>query len=258
MLTRSTLITIAIFASPLLEFSASNRPDRAGQKVAATMFVRVLFLLLLALNIGAGCWLYFTPSTNVGAPAATDAAVPKLVLLSETDRDPLANSAEMASPPESAADLANDTCVSLGPFATQADMRAALNALTPLVARVQFRETYVTAARGYWVYLPAPANRERALAIARQLSSKGVSDYYIVTAGDQPNAISLGLFHESANAEKRRSEIVSLGFKPEVVQRSDEVPEYWVDYAQNGAQPLDWRAHLAPRLELKEQKIACF
>ncbi|MEP6938258.1 MAG: SPOR domain-containing protein [Rudaea sp.] len=222
------------------------------------MFVRVLFLLLLALNIGAVTWLYSTPR-DVGAvlPAA-DAGVSKLVLLSENEHDSVAGSAEMASPAETRADLAHDTCGTIGPFTTQSDMRSAVNALTPLVARIQFRETHAIAARGYWVYLPAPANRERALAIARELSNKGLSDYYIVTAGEQPNTISLGLFRDPANAERRKNEIVALGFKPEVNQRSDEVLVYWIDYAQNNAEPLDWRARIASHAELQQQKIDCF
>lgn len=222
------------------------------------MFVRILFLLLLALNIGAASWLYSTPPDPGSALPANDEGVPKLVLLSENERDSIAGTAEMASPAETKSDLQNDVCGSIGPFATQADMRAAVNALTPVVARIQFREAHAIAARGYWVYLPAPANRERALAIARELSNKGLSDYYIVTAGEQPNTISLGLFRDPANAEKRRNEIQALGFRPEVSQRSDEVLVYWIDYAQNGSEPLDWRARVGNDAELQQHKIDCF
>jgi hypothetical protein len=222
------------------------------------MFVRILFLLLLALNIGAASWLYSTPRDLGAALPANDDGVPKLVLLSENEHDSIAGNVEMASPAETRADLQNDICGSIGPFATQADMRAAINALTPVVARIQFRESHATVARGYWVYLPAPANRERALAIARELSNKGLSDYYIVTAGEQPNTISLGLFRDPANAERRRNEILALGFKPEVNQRSDEVQVYWIDYAQNGREPLDWHGRIGGHADLQQQKIDCF
>jgi len=219
------------------------------------MFVRVLFLLLLALDIGAGCWLYFAPRAPLAETPAADAGVAKLVLLSETDHGA---PAVMPAPPKPASDSTRETCLSIGAFATQADVRAAVKALTPLVARIQFRETRVTEVRGYWVYLPAPGNRERALDIARQLSSKGISDYYVVTAGEQPNAISLGLFREQTNADKRLAEIRALGFKPETVQRSDEVPIYWIDYAQVGDAPIDWRAQVPARSELHAQPIDCF
>lgn len=222
------------------------------------MFVRVFFLLLLALNIGVACWLYFAPHAPVAAAAAADPGVTKLVLLSEADRSTTADTAAPTAQSAHPADSKKESCQSIGAFSTQADMRAAVKALTPLVARIQFRETRVTEVRGYWVYLPAPANRERALDIARQLSGKGITDYYVVTAGEQPNAISLGLFHEPANAEKRLNEIRTLGFKPEMTQRSDEVPIYWVDYAQAGDAPFDWRAHVPVRSELHAQPIDCF
>jgi hypothetical protein len=222
------------------------------------MIARMLFLLLLALNIGAGCWLYFAAPVRAPKLAATDTGVNKLVLLSEREHGNENNSVELATAPESAADLKNDTCVSVGPFATQADMRAALNAVTPLVARIQYREVHATETRGYWVYLPAQSSREQALALARQLSSKGVRDYYVVTAGDQQNTISLGLFHDQGNAEKRRTEIAGLGFKPNVVARTEELPVYWIDFAQDSHTPVNWRSRISGQSDLRQQPVACF
>ncbi len=222
------------------------------------MLARVLFLLLLALNIGVGCWLYFAPQPQTLAFTATDPGVTKLVLLSEREHSGEANAAELASAPEATADLRNDTCASIGPFPTQADMRAALNALTPVVSRIQYREAHATETRGYWVYLPALASREQALTAARQLSSKGVRDYYVVTAGDQQNTISLGLFHDQANAEKRRNEIAVLGFQPELIARTEELPVYWVDFAQDSHNPVDWRSRVANQPDLRQQAVTCF
>ena len=221
------------------------------------MLSRILFLLLLAMNIGVALWLYFAPQPHAHAFATADPGVPRLVLLSERERANETSAAELASAPE-AAPPRGGNCSSIGPFPTQADMRGALNALTPLVARIQYREARSTETRGYWVYLPAQASRERALALARQLSEKGVRDYYVVTAGEQPNTISLGLFHDQANAEKRRDEVAKLGFAPEVVARTEELPVYWIDFAQEPDHPLDWRTHVVTQLDLREQTVRCF
>lgn len=220
------------------------------------MFVRALFLLLLALNLGGACWLLFARTPVVATSPPTDAGVPKLVLLSERDGDEVA-SAELASAPESKADLANDQCRSIGPFPTQADTRAAMNALTPFTKRIRIRETHTTQTRGYWVFLPAQASREQALNTARTLSQKGVRDYYVVTAGDQQNTISLGLFRDQGNAERRRAEIAALGFVPKVNPRTEELPSYWLDLALAGGEPLDWRSKIIAAPESREETITC-
>jgi hypothetical protein len=220
------------------------------------MFVRTLFVLLLALNIGGVCWLLFAHPRSTPPFAATDPGVPKLVLLSERDGTDIEN-AELASAPESKADLANDQCRSIGPFQTQADTRAAMNALTPQSKRIRIRETHATQTRGYWVYLPAQATREQALAMARTLSQKGVHDYYVVTAGDQQNTISLGLFRDQGNAERRRAEIAGLGLLPQMNTRTEDMPAYWVDLALAHGDTLDWRDHVTQR-DVREETVACF
>ncbi len=221
------------------------------------MFFRVLFLLLLALNIGVASWLYFSPRQQVELPP-NDPGVPRLVLLSEREHAEDTSSVELAAAPESIADLSRSACKSIGPFPTQADMRQAINALTPQVLRIQFREAHTTQARGYWVFLPALTTREQALGVARQISAKGVRDYYVVTAGDQQNTISLGLFRDQSNAEKRRAEIVALGFDAQLIARTEDLPVYWVDFAEDPQHAIDWRARLSTGLDLKEQAIACF
>jgi hypothetical protein len=222
------------------------------------MFLRALFLLLLSLNLGVAAWLYFAPAPKAADFVATDVGIPSLQLLVEKEGAGAAQSAELASAPESRSDLSHDHCLSIGPFPTQSDMRAALNKLTPQVERIQFREARATQTRGYWVYLPAMDSREQALSVARQLSAKGVRDYYVVTAGDQQNTISLGLFRDQANAERRRRELGDLGFKPQLIQRTEDLPVYWIDYADDPAKPLNWRGTLAEVTDLREQTVKCF
>ena len=222
------------------------------------MFIRALFLLLLALNLGGACWLFFAHRPVPAKLPATDPGVPELMLLSEREGAGDAASAELSSAPENAADLAKDQCRTLGPFPTQADTRVAMNAMTPLTKRIRMRETHATQTRGYWVYLPANPSREQALGMARDLSAKGVRDYYVVTAGDQQNTISLGLFRDQANAQRRRTEISALGFKPQINARTEDTPAYWIDYALAGNEPPGWRSHVPIPSEAHETDITCF
>lgn len=220
------------------------------------MFLRLLFLLLLALNLGVGGWLLFGDDTPT--PSATDPGVAELHLLSEDDATK-ATLHDAPTPPgqPSVAD-ADERCFSLGPFPTEADVRAALNALTPHVSRVQYRTAQTTASRGWWVYLPAFPSREKALETARTLAAQGVQDYYVVTAGDNQNTISLGLFHDQTNAQRRQAQIAALGAKPKLTERTEQVPLYYVDYAVPNGKQLAWADYVAERPDLSAKPMGCF
>jgi len=152
----------------------------------------------------------------------------------------------------------SETCNTLGAFTTAADMRAAMQALSPHVARIQYREEQVSHSHGFWVYLPATTDREAALDEARKLAGKGINDYYVVTAGDAQNTISLGLFDNESNAQNRVSRLQQLGFPAKVKQRVDTEPAYWVDYAVKTGTALDWQAWLPGRSDLQSKSIDCF
>jgi cell division septation protein DedD len=222
------------------------------------MIRRILFLLLLAANVGVAAWLFIAPRPSGLQLPDTDPGVAPLVLLSERDSAGAEAAAELAAAPETTEQAKADRCLSLGPFPTQSDLRRAMNALTPQVKRIQFREAHTSQSRGFLVYLPAPATREEALAVARQLSARGVRDYYVVTAGDQQNTISLGLFRERNNAERRRGEIAALGFAPAITERLETLPVYWLDFAIAADSTFNWRDRLPDLLDIGERSVACF
>lgn len=213
------------------------------------MIVRLLCLLLFALNLGAAAWLLFGRAPPAPLPPPTDPGVSELKLLSEAGH---------GTRTTRAAPLAADRCTTLGPFDTDVDMRAAMQALTSHVARIQFRVEQVTQSHGFWVYLPAAPTREGALAEARQLAAKGVRDYYVVTAGDQQNTVALGLFTDMQNASKRQAELAKQGFTAKVEQRTDTGSAWWVDYAVPVASRFQWQAWLPGRNDLTSHPVACF
>lgn len=226
------------------------------------MFLRLLFVLLIALNIAVGAWLLLGQD-DVHGRSAADPGVPELHLLSERPAPPASAlaapmpsasvaetaPAESASPPPVAPTPApapgtpkqtSYTCMALGPFATQADMRNARSALSNQAARMRSRQEQTTQTTGWWVYLPGGGSRDRALELGRRLSAANVGEYFVVSNGDQSN-ISLGLFKDPANARRRREQVVAAGFPAQMSERTESVPEYWLDVviADNGH--ADWR-----------------
>lgn len=225
------------------------------------MVLRLLFVLLIALNIAVGAWLLLGQN-DTHAGFATDPGVPKLRLLSELPppattaahaasvAPPATTAAPVSAPsnlPASAAPNANTltyACMALGPFATQEDLRIARNALGAEVRRMRARQEQITQARGWWVHLPPSPNHAAALAQARQLGARNIQDYFVVSAGDNQNTVSLGLFKDPANARKRRDEIVAAGFQAQMTERTETVPEYWLDLIPTDSKHFDWRSRV--------------
>jgi hypothetical protein len=222
------------------------------------MVARAFLLSLLLMNLGVAAWWALRTPPSDPLPPRTDAAVPGMRLLSEVEADTagsLVDNEERDGAPEPVGGSDDQRCLQVGPFLTQADLRRAMGALTPSVNRIQYRESRVLAKRGHWVYLPAQGTREAALKSARELSARGLRDYYVVTAGDQENTISLGLFRDLANAEQRRDEVIALGFTPELRERNEEVPNYWIEIAV--APDFDWLARVGGYAGVEATAMEC-
>jgi hypothetical protein len=223
------------------------------------MVLRLLFVLLIALNIAVGAWLLLGQN-ETHARFATDPGVPKLRLLSELPppATTAAKAASVAPPASTASTGANATpsapananavlsyaCMALGPFATQEDLRIARNALSGQVQRMRARQEQTTQSRGWWVHLPPSPTHAAALAQARQLGARNIQDYFVVSAGDNQNTVSLGLFKDPANARKRRDEITAAGFQVQMSERTETVPEYWLDLIPTDSKHFDWRSRV--------------
>ncbi len=223
------------------------------------MLPRAFVLLMSMMLLGLFAW--WALHANAASPpvAATVPNVPPLVLLSEADA---AHEASHPSDPSSELDAAPDPlsatpqCLSIGPLQTQADLRRAMNALTPAAGRIQFRKVRGTELHGYKVYIPAFAGRDEALAGARDLAAKGLRDLYVVTSGAQENTISLGLFRALPNAETRQREARAMGFDARLEPRTEDVDQYWIDIA--AARDFDWRQQLGGYSGVGAKSVACF
>jgi hypothetical protein len=218
---------------------------------------RTFTIVLLAMNIAAFAYAWFGPQKSARPWPATDANTPGLVLLSERDQAQMRLAAQSASdaisldsgintepsrsPDESgttaaesatvaAMPVAAEFCERVGPIASEADANSFRARLGAIVAQAELSSEQVTQVRGLWVYLGGLKDRESALARARQLSAAGIRDYYVVTEGESENSISLGMFRDASNADKRIAQLAALGFAAKRIERGETIQQYWVRY----------------------------
>ena len=176
------------------------------------------------------------------ADAASLAVAPALAAATEVkpaELPPTATAAVEAKPDEAKpAEIkppAVVQCASLGPYATQAQAQAALAALGTDAARPRLREVPGKAANSYRVLIAPAATREEAQATAKRIVDAGFSDYFIVSQGEEANAVALGQYRNREGAERRLATLTAAGFPAKLAASGTEIaPSWWVDAATAG------------------------
>jgi autotransporter adhesin len=81
----------------------------------------------------------------------------------------------------------------LGPFAARAAASAAQGRAGTLLSQARLREQPAASGSArYRVLLPAAASREEAQATVKRIVAAGLGDYYIISQGEDANAVALG------------------------------------------------------------------
>lgn len=224
------------------------------------MVLRLLFVLLVALNVAVGAWLMLGRGDAGASPPGRIDVLPLQLPIRADDASP-SPTPSLHAPSETlaaaSAPSASYTCLALGPFATGCAVHNARRALISTVARSRQREQLSHRSLGWWVYLPARASREQALAQAHRLAAKNVRDYFVVASGEQFNSISLGLFKDPSNARKRRDEMVAAGFSARMSERTESTSEYWLDVVLADARSKRWH-RLVDALGVSTHNTGCF
>lgn len=223
-----------------------------GATAGSKADVRWLFYLLLILNVVylvVGLVMRAAPdmSRSGGAVAAGEA----LVLLSELPNLPAAS--VTPAPPALPA-----LCPVVGPWEALADADRASQPLRAVGYRVQPLTVQVPRERLHWVYLPPYPDREAALRTLRQLQAAGV-DSFVVNAGDDANAISLGYFNNADSARGLVTKMRTSGYQAQARETARRVTEYWlrVDHASVTDDGAALRQLLAAHEALAGNHVAC-
>jgi hypothetical protein len=110
------------------------------------------------------------------------------------------------------APASNLLCWDVGNFAERAQAQAAAEELPPGLELLDVVAGELSQVIGYYVLVPAAADRDLARATEAQLQEKGFRDTWRFRSGPLENAISLGLFNRQRNAEQHAARIRGEGF----------------------------------------------
>ncbi|SEU03389.1 SPOR domain-containing protein [Stenotrophomonas indicatrix] len=175
------------------------------------------------------------PATAVAAapaPAAATPAAPGKPAEPVKAPEPMAAVAKPAPEPvaeKPAAPAVPPRCLALGPFADRAAATAAQSRAGNLLSQVRLREQPAASGSArYRVLLPAAASRDDAQATVKRIVAAGLSDYYIISQGDEANAIALGQYRNREGAERRMAAVQAAGFQPRLVASGD-AGQWWLE-----------------------------
>jgi hypothetical protein len=156
-------------------------------------------------------------------------------------------------PPEPSVPV--EVCQTIGPFASEEVLNEGVAWLKERGRQGQVRSEKVKEQTGYWVYLPAMAP-ELAQRATEDFEAKGVKDYY----RGRRNEISLGIYSKEEIAERRRKQIVALGYEPVLAPRFRKRQQYWLDLRETAPEVLtdaEWAEYLVNHPNIAREPADC-
>lgn len=197
--------------------------------------MRLLFLLLLAVNLGVFAWMRFlaAPDPAVDREPLTQQLDPgKLRVVSAAELAQAKAAAPAAKPKPNAAPAAPEpvpiACLEWGSF-SPGDATRAAQRLEPLALGARLAQYRGEETAGWWVYIPPQANRAGALRKAAELKKLGVEEYFVVQEeGRQRWAVSLGVFRTEDAAKAHLDALRAKGVRSALIGRREaRVPKVW-------------------------------
>ena len=166
-----------------------------------------------------------TPPTRIAA--ASDGAVAEMETKAANKPDDAGRNRPANKPKD---EPGGDKCYTLGPFSEMKSLRQVTREIKDYVVEASFRSRQEQEQSMFRVLLRPVSNKQEAKALIKQLVSKNIRDYFVITDGPNKDGISLGYFSEKGRAHRHAERIRKLGFDAitEPVFRSYTI--YWLDY----------------------------
>jgi len=124
----------------------------------------------------------------------------------------------------------DDLCYTLGPFREMKTLRLVTREIKDYVVDASFRSREEQEQTMFRVLLKPVGSKQEAKALTRELASKNIKDYFIISEGPSKNAISLGYFSSKSRAYRHADRVRKLGFDVVAEPVFSTYTIYWLDY----------------------------
>jgi hypothetical protein len=125
---------------------------------------------------------------------------------------------------------ADDLCYTLGPFSEMQTLRLVTREIKDYVVEASFRSREEQEQTKFRVFIRPLGSKQAAKALVKELVSKNIRDYFIITSGPNKNGISLGYFSNKRRAYGHAERVRKLGFDVVVEPVFRTYTIYWLDY----------------------------
>lgn len=132
-------------------------------------------------------------------------------------------------------------CTAIGPFGDQAVAERAVLWLRGERREPRLRTTIRNAGTGYWVMIDTPT-MQQAARVSLGLRAAGVADVEVLPPAAEATraVVSLGIYSDRANADRRVEELRRYAVSPQVVEQPRAETAWWIDVdVAPGAKPID-------------------
>lgn len=151
-------------------------------------------------------------------------------------------------------------CYAVGPFLLMSDAAAAAQVFERSQIFAAQRSKAQRKQVGYWVYIPAMASAEIANSALRKIQDSGLLEAQVISEGTKANALSIGVYQSSSQADARRRMIDDLGYPAEVEPLYRTQPQYWLDVELIDSTKLSskvWNEVSSGRPNIRQERRKC-
>jgi len=192
-----------------------------------------LLLLLILANILYLMWGVFRPEDpNQGIEIVEESDLgPPLDVTTGQDSDAIASVGAVlgSGEPSDLEAVVGRTCVTIGPFKIVGDADSAILEYSNEGMKAALRSGQGQIFVGHSVQVLNVPTREAGRAMLGKLAEAGLGDAFIVGNEEDGLSISLGIFGNAGNAEKRELQAESAGFEVDISPMTRKGPIFFVD-----------------------------